>query len=253
MIELNLSTLSIDGTATLSGGGTVEMIDPPAGNFIIAAPNTNSTLVNINDTIDGTGTIGNGNGNLTLQNSGIVNANVSGEQIVINTGNTVTNYGLLEASNGGVLTIDDSLVNFGTLAANGGTFHIIGAVGGSGVATISGGGTLELGGTDAQTVTFDDASTLKLDNATPISFTGQIDGLAVGDIIDLSGISVSKAVIDGSTLTVTESNGIRLTYQIAAATGTFSNDYFSLQSDNAGGTDLVHRLRRFSSRFKRNQ
>ena len=223
LIELNLSTLSIDGTATLSGGGTVEMIDPPAGNFIIAAPNTNSTLVNINDTIDGTGTIGNGNGNLTLQNSGIVNANVSGEQIVIKTGNTVTNYGLLEASSGGVLTIDDSLANFGTLAASGGVLQALGAVSGSGSATISGGGTLELGGSDAQTVTFADASTLKLDN--PASFTGEIEGLNVGDIIDLAGTTVTREAVSGSTLTVTESNGTQLSYQVA---GALSGNYFAI-------------------------
>ena len=53
-------------------------------------------------------------------------------------------------------------------------------------------------------MTFADASMLKLDN--PASFTGQIDGLAVGDIIDLSGTAVTKAVIAGATLTVTESD-----------------------------------------------
>ena len=114
----------------------------------------------------------------------------------------------------------------------------MGPVSGSGSATISGGGTLELGGADAQTVTFADASTLKLDN--PASFIGQIDGLAVGDIIDLSETAVTKAVIAGSTVTVTESNGSQLIYQIAAAAGgSLSNFSFSPQSDNDGGTDLV--------------
>ena len=43
----------------------------------------------------------------------------------------------------------------------------------------------------------------------------------------------------GSTLTVTETNGTTLTYNIAAAGGSFSSEYFSLQSDGASGTDLV--------------
>ena len=89
---------------------------------------------------------------------------VSGGSLLVSSGNTVTNAGLLEASNGGVLLIDGPVANAGTLAANGGILHIVGAVSGSGSATISGGGTLELGGPDAQTVTFADASTLKLDN-----------------------------------------------------------------------------------------
>ena len=125
----------------------------------------------------------------------------------------MTNAGLLEASNGGVLLIDDTVANAGTLAANGGILHIAGAVSGSGSATISGGGTLELGGADAQTVTFADASTLKLDN--PASFTGPIQGLTAGDMIDLPGTAVTKAVISGQTLTVTESNGIQLSYKVA--------------------------------------
>ena len=80
---------------------------------------------------------------------------------------------------------------------------------------------------------------MKLDNVTPTSFTGHIDGLVVGDIIDLSDTTVTSAVITGSTLTVTESNHSTLSYSIAAAGGSFSGEYFSLQSDSASGTDLV--------------
>ena len=241
MIELNDPTLSIDGTVMLSGGGVVEMLGPSTFNLIVGVPGTGATLVNVNNTITGSGMIGQGDGNLTFNNeaAGTINANVSGELIVIDTGNTAINAGLIEATNGGTVTIVDAMVNSGTLAANGGLLEILGSVSGSGAATISAGGTLELGGADAQTVTFIDPGTLKLDNVTPTSFTGQINGLAVGDIIDLSDISVSKAVIDGSTLIVTESNDLTLSYQIAAAGGSFSGEYFSLLSDSASGTDLV--------------
>ena len=241
MIELNDPTLSIDGTVMLSGGGVVEMLGPSTFNLIVGVPGTGATLVNVNNTITGSGMIGQGDGNLTFNNeaAGTINANVSGESIVIDTGNTAINAGLIEATNGGTVTIVDAMANSGTLAANGGLLEILGSVSGSGAATISAGGTLELGGADAQTVTFIDPGTLKLDNVTPTSFTGQINGLAVGDIIDLSDISVSKAVIDGSTLIVTESNDSTLSYQIAAAGGSFSGEYFSLLSDSASGTDLV--------------
>ena len=236
MIELDDPTLSITGTVTVSGGGVIEMLGSTTFNVIVGVPGSGATLVNVNNTITGSGMIGQGDGNLTLQNqaAGTINANVSGEPIVINTGNTVINAGLLEASNGGVLMIDDTVANAGILAANGGILHVGGAVSGSGSETISGGGTLELGGADAQTVTFADASMLKLDN--PASFTGQIDGLAVGDIIDLSGTAVTKTVIAGATLTVTESNGTQLSYQVA---GALSGNYFAIQSDGASGDELI--------------
>ena len=65
--------------------------------------------------------------------------------------------------------------------------------------------TLELSGPDAQTITMSGAgATLMLGQ--PTQFTGDIEGLAIGDVIDLPGITVLSAVINGSTLVVTESN-----------------------------------------------
>ena len=97
-IELNDPTLSIDGTVTLSGGGIVEMLGPATFNLIVGVPNTGATLVNVNNTITGAGMIGQGDGNLTFNNEagGTINANVSGESIVIDTGNTAINAGLIK-------------------------------------------------------------------------------------------------------------------------------------------------------------
>src|SRR5262249_6595150 len=87
----------------------------------------------------------------------------------------------------------------------------------------------------AQAVTFEGAGgVLKLDN--PSSFTGQISGLVTGDIIDLTNTTVKSAAINGSTLTVTKSNNQTLSYQIA---GSLSGNAFAIQSDNAGGDELV--------------
>ena len=236
VIILNDPTLSVSGKVTLTGGGVIENLGPTTADLIVGVANTNAALENINNTITGSGLIGQGDGNLTLQNdaAGTINANISGQPIIIDTGNTVINLGLMEATKGGTLTVRDSVANSGILAATGGILHVVGAVSGSGSATISGGGTLELGGADAQLVMFSDASTLKLDN--PASFSGQIDGLAVGDIIDLKGTTVTSAFIDSSTLTVTESNGTQLFYKVA---GALSGDYFAIQSDGASGDELV--------------
>jgi FecR protein/WD40-like Beta Propeller Repeat len=149
-------------------------------------------------------------------------------------GNTVVNSGTLEAVSGGMLQIDDDVANSGVLKANGGTVVVSGAVTGTGSATITNGGTFEVGASDAQTVTFDDASTLKLDQ--PAEFTGHIDGLAIGDIIDLTDMSVDSTSLDGSTLTVHVTDGPTLTYQVG---GALDGNYFAIQSDNADGDELV--------------
>ena len=235
VIELADPTLSINGTVTLSGGGVIEMLGPTTFNLIIGVPGTSATLINVNNTITGSGLIGQGDGYLTLQNSaaGIINADVGGGQIIINTGNAVTNAGLFEASNGGILRIDDQVANAGTLAANGGLLDLVGAVTGSGAATINSGGTLELGGTDAQTVTFITPGTgaLKLDGTS--DFTGTIAGLAAGDVIDLANTIVITAAFDGSKLIV---NGSPSTFSIS---GLPSGDAFFFASDGGTGTDFT--------------
>jgi len=136
-------------------------------------------------------------------------------------------------------TVIDNVNNSGTLIENGGILHIDGDVTGAGSAIIENGGTIAINGSFAQTVNFSGTGgTLLLDK--PLDFTGQIDGLAVGDIIDLAGLTVTSAVIGTvngvSVLTATENNGQTLTYQIA---GALAGNGFSIQTDHAGGTDLI--------------
>ena len=233
VIKLDDPTLSINGSVKLSGGGMVEMLGPTTFNLIIGVPGTSATLINVDNTITGSGIIGQGVGNLTLQNdgAGVINANVGGGQIVLDTGNVVTNAGFFEASSGGTFTIEDPIANSGTLAANGGILAVAGSVTGSGAATISGGGTLELGGTDAQTVTFVDRGTLKLDGSS--DFTGIIVGLATGDVIDFVGAIVKTAHFDGSTLTV---NGTPATFTISKLP---LGDTFFFTNDGGTGTDFT--------------
>src|SRR5581483_3573961 len=73
----------------------------------------------------------------------------------------------------------------------------------------------------------------------PASFDSShtIGNLAVGDVIDLANnTKVTSTSISGSTLTVNESTGGPLTFQVA---GALSGNYFAVQNDNNGGTDLV--------------
>src|SRR5580704_7852569 len=126
-IALNSSgadpTLFIHGGVTLVGGGTIKMLGPVGEDNILGVAGTGALLLNIDYTIEGTGTIGGGDGNLTFENFGIVNAN--DDVLTINTGNQVYNDGVMEATVDplaatiGTLAIKDSVVNAGTVQADG--------------------------------------------------------------------------------------------------------------------------------------
>ncbi len=99
----------------LSGGGKVSLSS--SGNNLITDDGNPRTLTNLNNTISGAGTIG--DSDLTLVNSGTIDANISGGTLTIETGaNVITNAGLMEA-NGPItnLVISGSLTNLGTVEA----------------------------------------------------------------------------------------------------------------------------------------
>ena len=245
LIDLNNgSVLQLDAGATFNdatttGGANALLIQSTAG--------TAGTVTNLgtwektgnssgNDTISVL--FSTTNGTVSVQ-AGTLNLSGGGTD----TGATYSGNGTIEFGGGtrtfsGSDTITNtSLINNGTIVVSSGSLDITSAVTGSGGATINGGALLELGSTDAQTITLTGTGgTLKLDNPTPTSFTGHINGLAIGDIIDLTNTTVTSAVIIGSTLTVTESDSSTLTYQVA---GSLPGTYFAIQSDNAGGTNLV--------------
>jgi hypothetical protein len=96
-------------------------------------------------------------------------------------------------------------------------------------------GTLELSNGTAATVFFfgGNADTLKLD--TPTAFTGNINNVVLGDTIDLAGITASSATYNGSTLTVNETNGQQLVYNVL---GSVAGDSVNVSSDSNGGTKV---------------
>jgi fibronectin-binding autotransporter adhesin len=113
-----------DNNVTLQGGGTVTMSTASGGGAAyIEQASGGLTLTNVNNLIQGAGVIGN-NG-LTLVNQATVNANVSGEALILEgMSGGLTNTGILEASNGGILQINGVTVNNaggGTITANAGT------------------------------------------------------------------------------------------------------------------------------------
>lgn len=212
-----VATLSVDGNTTLQGGGKLNLLHE----FITEGGSGSWTLTNVNNTIQGSAVITLGGfGNFV--NQGTVNANISGQELLIFGGLTtspgvmeeITNSGVMEATGGATLTFDisgnvnnnsgGSIVtgagstinnesgvtlfnNAGAKISNAGTFNNNGTVFGGGAITNSGiwnnTGVLQSGGT--------------LTNATggTLNNTGEIENLGTMNIAAGSSVTVASGVL----------------------------------------------------------
>jgi hypothetical protein len=233
----NAAGLSEDSNSlTLSGGGTLILGTSAGagGNIGIGGGLTNPTLTNVNNTIEGEGVIGFG---ISLDNEAIVNANFSGQTLLIGTG-SATNTGTMEATLGGVLELDGLTVNNagGSIVANTGTVYLPSAdiqggtliIENAGVMGVPGEGTATLdGSTAAGPVTIQGPYTVF--NATQTNLLGtinnegsiQINGgsqfganlalsanttLTGGGIINLSNVNSGPALIGANSTGLTLTN-----------------------------------------------
>ena len=166
----------------LTGGGDVSMasgsqISENANNDSIVA--SGAVLYNVDNDVFGAGTIGSGDAHLDLYNTagGTIDADLSGQTLTLDTGDTIHNAGLLEATSGGILQINDEVRNSGTLEADGGTlslgadFAFANFSQNDGV-TLADGGTLQLANTGSFT-----------------SSGGSISGFGQGSVIDLTDVA----------------------------------------------------------------
>ncbi len=187
--------LQISGPVSLTGGGDVTMSD--SSHNLIGSDGSAATLTNY-DTISGAGTIG--DAHLMLVNEGTIDATGS-HALVIDTGVNsfipagivgnllVTNDlgGMLEASAGSTLLIEDNVANDGVIKADASSSHLTAAVvqingnvTGSGSIEIFKDAQVEIGGSvsSGQTVTFEQSDgdgLLILENSH--HFQGTIAGL----------------------------------------------------------------------------
>ena len=111
----NTTALSAGGPVTLTGGGTVVMtVGGNGGTPVIRADVGGASLTNVNNIFSGRGQVGNATLIFTNQPGGTVNANSSGNGLLVNPASTV-NQGLFEATDGGILQIDVTVNNAGGL------------------------------------------------------------------------------------------------------------------------------------------
>ncbi|QNN22838.1 choice-of-anchor D domain-containing protein [Planctomycetales bacterium ZRK34] len=126
--------LLINGDVTLTGGGTVQLTQLGAGGASLndGGGAGQNRLTNVNNTIQGAGQIGQNNMSFTNGVAGLVDANVTGQTILMDPGaspndamTSFINNGTFRASNGGILTL--SGVFSGAFDNSNGVIEAIGA------------------------------------------------------------------------------------------------------------------------------
>ena len=212
LVKINSSgtdpTLSIKGTVQLLDGGQIEMVGPATQNMILGVAGSGATLVNVNNTIVGSGTIGQGDRALTLVNDSGGTIEALNGTLTIDTGNTFSNSGLVEVAAGGTLQVQDNINNSGSIQViSGGTLLLAGVTitGGtitnSGLFEVTGNATLsnDVFTNTGGTLQIDSGETLTLNSTTITGGT-----ITDGGQIELSGSSTitGGASLDGGQLTV---------------------------------------------------
>ena len=173
----NITSLVVNAsTVTLIGGGQVETSSTGHANVITGNGAITGTLINVDNTISGSGqiTVGSGSAAMSLTNeaAGVITANQPARTLAIQLGtNALLNAGLLEATSAGNLSIQNTtLTNNGTILANGGLVIIRSNVVGTGVLYAAAGPPLLMQNTTALYC----ADTLELSGGGIISFSAPL-------------------------------------------------------------------------------
>ena len=196
--------LRLVGNTTITGPGVVVMTGNPSGptGAQIGTNGNGFTLTN-QSTIQGSGLIGSNVGalyeNLSLNNIGTINADTSGATLEIGgNGGSITNSGIFEATNGGILKLDPAaaIVNSGAnITANGAgsTVNITDTIVGGTLNTLNGGvmqtvGSATLDASSDGAITLSNGSTYTAGSGTVTSVTGTLNlGTTMAATLDLGG------------------------------------------------------------------
>ena len=241
--------MQLTGDTTLTGPGSLVMTSTNGSTGQIGTNNTAATLTN-QSTISGSGLIGSNASsvypNLSLANSGTINANSSNNTLTIGgDGTSITNTGTFEATNSGILTLATTAVidnNQGAITANAGTVNVSTTIQGGTLST-SNGGTIQTAGTavlDASTegaITLTNGSTYTAGSGTVTKLQGTLDlgttaasTLALGGQLQLTG---NTTLSGPGSLVMTSSSGS--TGQI----GTNSTDWTLTNLSTISGSGLI--------------
>ncbi|HEY7086471.1 MAG TPA: PEP-CTERM sorting domain-containing protein, partial [Tepidisphaeraceae bacterium] len=143
--ELKVST----GTLMLNGGGEVVLNSHPAALDAALTGFVDTTLVNADNRIHGTGRCGGDFLDIVNQSNGIIDADIAGQQLLVDPDPIIVNNGVIRATNGGRLTLTDGQVtNNGSIQAQNNSRVEIArqTIVTGGVFTTSGSGTIHVSG-----------------------------------------------------------------------------------------------------------
>jgi hypothetical protein len=206
----------------LTGGGTVTLNKNGNGTAVIQTANGSQTLTNVNNVIQGTGTIGyNG---LVLVNQGTIDANLPNEGILELNPGGLTNTGLLEATAGATLQLNGTTFNNngGNILATGTSSNVQfanGAIIQGGTLTSSAGGNLNVlsgntitldGNTHGQLTivgTYTDTNNSNTILNGTINNTGTIQVAAAGNLTYLTMAATVNLIGNGVVSLSTSGNG----------------------------------------------
>ena len=225
------STWSNQGTITIGAGSTIDIIGPfSAANLESLVSNgstINGSTIDIGGTLDLTGqTVTIGKQTLTIGSGPPLSP------LFFNSGSKISGTGTINGA------INFNVTNLSAIEASGGTMVVTGPIGPSVVTSffIDANSTLVIGGAANSEYSFSGSNaTLTLES--PSTFTGTLAGLAIGDTIDLANTAISSAAVSGKTLTIDESNGGVLNFNLAATLS--SGEAIQVASDDLGGSDLI--------------
>ena len=192
--------LRLTGDTTFTGPGVVVMSSTDGETGQIGTDGYSRTLTN-QSIVEGSGLIGSDASfvypNLSLNNRGIINANVNGQSLTIGgDGVSITNTGLFEATKGGILDLTSGapVLNQGAnITANGGTVNVSTTIQGGTLNTLNG-GTMQtsvaatLDGLTAGAITLSDGSTYGAGAGTLTYIAGTLNlGTSTGSTFNLGG------------------------------------------------------------------
>lgn len=182
------STLRLNGYATFSGGGAVELTN--ASGSIIDSPAGYTLTQNLGHSIHGAGQV-----TLGVTNHGLVSADLAGQSLTV-TG-VVTNDATMQATGGGTLALSGSTIANagGTIAANGGDVQLVNEIVNGGTLTRTGSSVLDVTGM---------SYVANVTNAAPLRIAGGATLALAGSIANTGNVVVhTPATVGSSTMRLT--------------------------------------------------
>lgn len=172
------------GTTNLTGGGTINM-SATGGGGVARIGDGGGRLVNVNNTIRGTGHLGSNNQRFSNNVGGLVNADLTGQVIFVDPvaePDAFVNAGNMRATNGGLLQFTGQfgggVTNTGTISASGANsevqlFNSIGITGGT-FTTSAGGIIRSAPGNTVNVSSITNAGNWTLDNNSTNNYSGDL-------------------------------------------------------------------------------